>query len=41
MGKQIGENISKYGYSEKSLDHAKQFATDSPKTASKNSKSNW
>ena len=38
MGKNIGENISKSfsgNYSEKLLDHAKQYATDAFITASK------
>ena len=48
VGKHIGKNISKNlssKYSRKLLDHAKQSATDTPKTALKkqfkNSKSNW
>ena len=38
MGKNIGENISKNWsgkYSQKVFDHAKQSATDAPKTISK------
>ena len=42
MGKNIGKNISKSlnsKYSQKRLDHAKQFATDSFKPSSKHSHS--
>ena len=38
MGKSIGKNIRKNlsgKYSQKRLDHAKQFATNAPKTSSK------
>ena len=49
MGKNFGKNISKNvsgKYSQKLLDHAKQYATDALKTTSKraihkNNRSNW